>query len=182
MLDTDHRRYGLPRLIVLLRRDGFEDNHKRIGRIYRAANLQVRNRVKRKLALGRGRVDAPAQAPNDSRRFAVTRRRPRSASPTTGTGPTRASGGKRPRSSRDRSRHLQTTSLSTYPRWHNRDTVKSARPSRAPLPSKPKSPTDAGLFVVKRGELLLRTQCPGFMNARERFSPDSPDELGAKTS
>ena len=64
-LAADHRRYGLPRLTVLLRRDGFTDNHKRIGRVYRAANLQVRKRTKRKLALGRGPVDAPALAPND---------------------------------------------------------------------------------------------------------------------
>jgi putative transposase len=63
-LATEHRRYGLPRLTVLLRRDGVLDNHKRIGRIYRAADLQVRKRVRRKLALGRGPVDAPAQAPN----------------------------------------------------------------------------------------------------------------------
>jgi putative transposase len=60
-----HRRYGLPRLTVLLRRDGFDDNHKRIGRVYREANLQVRKRVKRKLALGRGPVDTPALKPND---------------------------------------------------------------------------------------------------------------------
>lgn len=64
-LALDHRRYGLPRLTVLLRRDGFADNHKRIGRVYREANLQVRKRVRRKLALGRGPVDAPALAPND---------------------------------------------------------------------------------------------------------------------
>ena len=63
-LAAEHRRYGLPRLTVLLRRDGILDNHKRIGRIYRAANLQVRKRVRRKLALGRGPVDAPALIPN----------------------------------------------------------------------------------------------------------------------
>ena len=64
-LAAEHRRYGLPRLTVLLRRDGVLDNHKRIGRIYRAANLQVRKRVRRKLALGRGPVDAPALKPNE---------------------------------------------------------------------------------------------------------------------
>lgn len=42
-LATQHRRYGLPWLIVLLRRDGVADNHKRTGRIYRSAKLQVRN-------------------------------------------------------------------------------------------------------------------------------------------
>jgi putative transposase len=64
-LANEHRRFGLPRLTVLLRRDGIEDNHKWIGRIYRAANLQVRKRVRRKLALGRGPVDAPALVPNE---------------------------------------------------------------------------------------------------------------------
>ena len=32
-----HHRYGLPRMIRLLRRDGIRDNHKRIARIYRTA-------------------------------------------------------------------------------------------------------------------------------------------------
>ena len=63
-LAQEHRRYGLPRLLVLLRRDGIQDNHKRVGRIYRAADLQVRKRVRRKLALGRGPVDTPALRPN----------------------------------------------------------------------------------------------------------------------
>jgi putative transposase len=64
-LAAEHRRYGLPRLTVLLRREGILDNHKRIARIYRASNLQVRKRVRRKLALGRGPVDSPALVPND---------------------------------------------------------------------------------------------------------------------
>jgi putative transposase len=64
-LATEHRRYGLPRMIVLLRRDGIVDNHKRIGRIYRAAGLQVRKRMRRKLALGRGPVGSVALAPNE---------------------------------------------------------------------------------------------------------------------
>jgi putative transposase len=64
-LAAEHHRYGPPRLTVLLRRDGVLDNHKRIGRIYRLANLQVRKYVRRKLALGRGPVDAPALVPNE---------------------------------------------------------------------------------------------------------------------
>lgn len=60
-----HRRYGQRRLIVLARRDGFADNHKRIERIYRAAALQVRKRIRRKLALGRGPVNEKPFAPND---------------------------------------------------------------------------------------------------------------------
>jgi putative transposase len=64
-LASEHRRYGLPRMIVLLRRDGVLDNHKRIGRIYRAAGLQVRKRIRRKLALGRGPVENIAEAANE---------------------------------------------------------------------------------------------------------------------
>ena len=64
-LAAKHRRYGLPRLTVLLRRDGLHDNHKRIARVYRAAGLQVRKRVRRKLALGRGPATTPIDAPND---------------------------------------------------------------------------------------------------------------------
>jgi putative transposase len=60
----DHRRYGQRRLIVLARRAGFSDNHKRIERIYRAAALQVRKRVRRKLALGRGPISERASVPN----------------------------------------------------------------------------------------------------------------------
>jgi putative transposase len=64
-LAAEHRRYGLPRLTVLLRREGVLDNHKRIARIYRSANLKVRKRIRRKLALGRGPVEAQALVPND---------------------------------------------------------------------------------------------------------------------
>ena len=64
-LAVAHRRYGLPRLVVLLRRAGVRDNHKRIGRIYRAAGLQVRKRIRRKLALGRGIPPVRAARPNE---------------------------------------------------------------------------------------------------------------------
>jgi putative transposase len=64
-LALEHCRYGLPRMIVLLRRDGVLDNHKRIGRIYRTAGLQVRKRIRRKLALGRGPVENVAGAANE---------------------------------------------------------------------------------------------------------------------
>jgi len=43
-LAGEHRRYGMPRLIVLLRREGIMDNHKRIERIYGEESLQVRRR------------------------------------------------------------------------------------------------------------------------------------------
>ena len=60
-----HRRYGQRRLIVLARREGFTDNHKRIERIYRGAVLQVRKRIRRKLALGRGPITEKPVLPNE---------------------------------------------------------------------------------------------------------------------
>ncbi len=53
-LAAERRRFGFRRLTVLLRREGVKDNVKRILRVYREANLQVRRRVKRRVALGRG--------------------------------------------------------------------------------------------------------------------------------
>jgi len=60
------RRWGYRRLIVLLRRDGFADNHKRIHRVYQAEGLQVRQRRRRKQRLDRGqeRPAAPVK-PNE---------------------------------------------------------------------------------------------------------------------
>ena len=55
------RRWGDRRLLVLLRREGFGDNHKRVHRLYRAEGLQVRQRRRRKQRLARGL--APAVAP-----------------------------------------------------------------------------------------------------------------------
>ncbi len=53
-LAAERRRFGFRRLAVLLRRDGIIVNIKRVLRIYREANLQVRKRVRRRVALGRG--------------------------------------------------------------------------------------------------------------------------------
>jgi putative transposase len=47
-LAAKHRRYGSPRLTVLLRREGVADNHKRIERIYREDGLQVRSRKRKR--------------------------------------------------------------------------------------------------------------------------------------
>lgn len=59
----ERKRWGYRRLIVLLRRDGWLDNHKRIERIYREENLQVPKRKKRKTAYKRKeRPEAPARA------------------------------------------------------------------------------------------------------------------------
>jgi putative transposase len=54
------RRWGYRRLLVLLRREGFTDNHKRIHRLYRAEGLQVRQRRRRQQRLARGTVHPPA--------------------------------------------------------------------------------------------------------------------------
>jgi putative transposase len=48
------RRWGYRRLGVVLRRQGFRDNHKRIWRVYREAGLQVPKRKKRKTSKWRG--------------------------------------------------------------------------------------------------------------------------------
>lgn len=60
------RRWGYRRLLVLLRREGVADNHKRIYRLYRSEGLQVRQRRRRKQRLVRGteRPTAPMQ-PNE---------------------------------------------------------------------------------------------------------------------
>lgn len=53
-LASERRRFGYRRLHVLLLRDGIKINMKRTRRIYREANLQVKRRMKRRVALGRG--------------------------------------------------------------------------------------------------------------------------------
>jgi putative transposase len=42
------RRFGSPRLTVMLRREGFKINHKRVERIYAEEGLQVKKRKKRR--------------------------------------------------------------------------------------------------------------------------------------
>jgi transposase InsO family protein len=59
-LAAERRRFGYRRLDIFLRRDGIVANHKRIYRVYAEANLQVRKRLKRRVALGRG--DLPQNA------------------------------------------------------------------------------------------------------------------------
>ena len=62
-LAAERRRYGSPRLTVLLRREGFVDNHKRIERIYGEEGLQVRRRKRKRTARGRQvqLVETPAR-------------------------------------------------------------------------------------------------------------------------
>ncbi|MGB9650287.1 MAG: IS3 family transposase, partial [Candidatus Cybelea sp.] len=64
-LAAERRRFGYRRLAVLLRRDGWNVNIKRVLRVYREAHLQVRKRVKRRVAIGRGDLAAPAMGLNE---------------------------------------------------------------------------------------------------------------------
>lgn len=48
----ERRRFGYRRLHVLLRREGFRVNHKRLFRLYREERLMVRRRGGRKRAIG----------------------------------------------------------------------------------------------------------------------------------
>jgi putative transposase len=65
-LAAERRRFGFRRLAVLLRRDGLVINIKRVLRVYREANLQVRKRIRRRVALGRGNP-APAMTAMNER-------------------------------------------------------------------------------------------------------------------
>ena len=57
-------RFGYLRIWVLLRRDGWVVNHKRVRRLYRLEGLQLRMRVRRRnhMALHRGPVPTPVQS------------------------------------------------------------------------------------------------------------------------
>jgi len=59
------RRWGYRMLAVLMRRQGFTDNLKRIHRVYREEKLQVRIRRRRKTARWRGDKPVPATRPNE---------------------------------------------------------------------------------------------------------------------
>jgi putative transposase len=64
-LTRERRRFGYRRLLIVLRREGFVINHKRLFRIYREERLMVRKRGGRRRALGtRAPMPVPL-APND---------------------------------------------------------------------------------------------------------------------
>lgn len=50
-VSKERRRFGYRRIHVMVRREGFEVNHKKLRRIYREDRLQVRRRGGRKRAL-----------------------------------------------------------------------------------------------------------------------------------
>jgi putative transposase len=64
-LAQERRRFGYRRLHVLLRREGFRVNHKRLFRLYREERLRVRQRGGRKRALGTRAPRLAPQLPND---------------------------------------------------------------------------------------------------------------------
>jgi putative transposase len=64
-LAHERRRFGYRRLHVLLRREGFAVNHKRLFRLYREERLMVRRRGGRKRALGTRAPMLVPQWPND---------------------------------------------------------------------------------------------------------------------
>lgn len=63
-LAHERRRFGYRRLLILLRRDGVDMNHKRFRRLYREEGLQVRKRGGRKRALGTRAPIALPTGPN----------------------------------------------------------------------------------------------------------------------
>jgi putative transposase len=64
-LAHERRRFGYRRLHVLLRREGFRVNHKRLFRLYREERLMVRRRGGRKRALGTRAPMVVPQLAND---------------------------------------------------------------------------------------------------------------------
>jgi putative transposase len=63
-LASVRRRFGYRRLHILLRRGGISMNHKKLRRLYREEQLQVRRRGGRKRALGARAPMALPQGPN----------------------------------------------------------------------------------------------------------------------
>jgi putative transposase len=64
-LAHERRRFGYRRLHVLLRREGFTVNHKRLFRLYREERLMVRRRGGRKRAMGTRAPMLVPQLPNE---------------------------------------------------------------------------------------------------------------------
>lgn len=60
------RRYGYRRIHVLLRREGWQTNHKRVWRLYSQAGLSVRKRRRKRIAPAERVIRPVATAPNQS--------------------------------------------------------------------------------------------------------------------
>ena len=63
-LASERPRFGYRRLHLLLKRDGLEINHKRVYRVYRAEGLAVRQKVRRRLAVGERQQKPQVSAAN----------------------------------------------------------------------------------------------------------------------
>ena len=74
-LARQRRRFGYRRLHILLRREGFVLNHKKLFRLYREDRLTVRRRGGRKRALGTRAPMALPQEPNQRERTPVCDRK-----------------------------------------------------------------------------------------------------------
>lgn len=66
---AQRRRFGYRRLTVLLRRDGWTVNHKRVYRLYQEERLQVRRRIKKHTAKWRG--DKPVTPTRINQRWSL---------------------------------------------------------------------------------------------------------------
>lgn len=62
---AERRRFGYRRLTIMLRREGFVVNHKRVHRIYRNHGLQLRPRRKRGVRYVRGNAVPAVTRPNE---------------------------------------------------------------------------------------------------------------------
>lgn len=63
-VSRERRRFGCRRIHVMIAREGFEVNHKKVRRIYREEKLQVRRRGGRKRALGTRKPMVLPDSPN----------------------------------------------------------------------------------------------------------------------
>lgn len=63
-VSKERRRFGYRRIHVMVRREGFEVNHKKLRRIYREEELQVRRRGGRKRARGTRKPMVLPEGPN----------------------------------------------------------------------------------------------------------------------
>lgn len=64
-LAAEKSRYGFPRLLDRLQREGWKDNHKRVYRVYREENLQVKKRKRKRPARARCNPSRIATRPNE---------------------------------------------------------------------------------------------------------------------
>lgn len=63
-LASQRKRFGSPRLYVMLRREGLKVNHKRVERIYQQEGLQIKKRKRRRQTAPLRIVTPTPEAPN----------------------------------------------------------------------------------------------------------------------